>query len=89
MRDAAQVHNNGLDSVTLALDLGLNLFHLVAIERVGVVAANVNSSHVCGWKLSTKKLECKESEQAISRRIEHEPVQSGDFDARMKWQEKA
>lgn len=33
--DTAQVDNDGLDTVTLALNLGLDLLHLVAVELVG------------------------------------------------------
>lgn len=37
MGDAAQIDNDGLDTVTLALNLGLDLLHLVAVELVGDV----------------------------------------------------
>ena len=42
---AAQVDNDGLDAVALAFDLGLDALHLVAVEGVGDIAANVDSSH--------------------------------------------
>jgi len=35
MSDAAQVDNDSLDSVSLALNLGLDLLHLVPIKGVG------------------------------------------------------
>jgi len=34
VRNAAQVHNDGLDSITLALNLGLELLHFVTIKGV-------------------------------------------------------
>ena len=47
--DAAQVDNNGLDAVALAFDLGLETLHLVAIEGVADIAADVDEgSHDCG-----------------------------------------
>lgn len=48
VRDGGQVDDNGLDSVALALNLRLNLLHLVAVEGVGDIAANVNGGHDCG-----------------------------------------
>jgi hypothetical protein len=51
VRDAAQVDNDRLDSVTLAFNLGLNALHLVTVEGVGDIATNVDSSHDCGRKL--------------------------------------
>lgn len=42
---AAQVDNDGLDAVALAFDLGLDALHLVAVEGVGDIAANVDGSH--------------------------------------------
>jgi hypothetical protein len=49
LSDAAQVDNNGLDAVTLAFNLGLEALHLVAIERVADIAADVDEgSHCCG-----------------------------------------
>lgn len=47
MSDAAQVHDDGLDSVTLSLNLGLDALHLVAVEGVGDITTNVDSSHDC------------------------------------------
>lgn len=43
--DARQVDDNGLDSVTLAFNLGLETLHLVAIEGVADIAADVDESH--------------------------------------------
>lgn len=48
MSNAAQVDNNGLDAVTLAFDLGLETLHLVAVEGVGDIAANVDVGHIDG-----------------------------------------
>ena len=48
VRDTGQVDNDGLDAVALAFDLGLDTLHLVAVELVGDIAANVNGSHGCG-----------------------------------------
>ena len=42
---AAQVDNDGLDAVALAFNLRLDFLHLVAVEGVGDIAANVDSSH--------------------------------------------
>jgi hypothetical protein len=49
--NAGQVDDDGLDAVTLALDLGLETLHLVAVEGVGNIAANVNGSHGCGGEV--------------------------------------
>ena len=46
--NAGQVDDDGLDAVALAFDLGLEALHLVAVEGVGDIAANVNGSHGCG-----------------------------------------
>ena len=35
MSNAAEVGNDGLDTVAFALDLGLKALHLVPVERVG------------------------------------------------------
>jgi len=40
-----EVDDNGLDTVALALDLGLELLHLVAVEGIGDIPANVNGGH--------------------------------------------
>ena len=45
--DVAQVHNDSLDAVTLALDLGLQALHLVAVEGIGDIPANVDVGHDC------------------------------------------
>jgi hypothetical protein len=42
---AAQVNDNGLDAVALAFNLGLNALHLVAVEGVRDIAANVDGGH--------------------------------------------
>jgi hypothetical protein len=46
--NAGQVDDDGLDTVALALDLGLQAFHLVAVERVGDVPTDVDGGHDCG-----------------------------------------
>jgi len=43
--DAAQVDNDGLDTVSLTFDLGLQTLHLVTIESIADIAANVDESH--------------------------------------------
>ena len=43
--DTAQVDNDGLDTVSLAFDLGLQTLHLVTIESIADIAANVDESH--------------------------------------------
>jgi hypothetical protein len=48
VRHTGQVDDDGLDAVALAFDLGLEALHLVAVEGVGDIAANVNGSHGCG-----------------------------------------
>lgn len=40
-----QVDDNGLNTVTLALDLSLELLHLVAIEGISDIPANVDGGH--------------------------------------------
>lgn len=46
--NAGQVDDDGLDAVALALDLGLQALHLVAVEGVGDIAADVDGGHGCG-----------------------------------------
>lgn len=46
--DAGKIDDNGLDTVTLALNLGLQTLHLVAIELVADIATNVDERHDCG-----------------------------------------
>ena len=48
LSNTAQVDDDGLDAVALALDLGLQAFHLVAVEGVGDIAADVDVGHDCG-----------------------------------------
>jgi hypothetical protein len=43
--NAAKVDDNGLDTVSLAFNLGLQTLHLVAIEGVADIAADVDESH--------------------------------------------
>jgi hypothetical protein len=45
LSDAAQVDDDGLDTVAFALDLGLQALHLVAVEGVGDIATDVDGSH--------------------------------------------
>lgn len=42
MSNAAKVDDNTLDSVALSFDLGLERLHLVTVERIGDVAADVD-----------------------------------------------
>ena len=46
--NAAEVDDDGFDTVALALNLGLQSLHLVAIEGVLDIAADVDGSHFCG-----------------------------------------
>jgi hypothetical protein len=46
LRNAGQVGDDSLDAVSLALDLGDDALHLVAVEGVGDIAANVDERHV-------------------------------------------
>jgi hypothetical protein len=46
--DAAEVDNDSFDTVALAFNLGLEPLHLVAIERILHIAANIDGSHFCG-----------------------------------------
>ncbi|KAJ6444658.1 polysaccharide deacetylase [Purpureocillium lavendulum] len=46
--DAGQVDDDGLDAVTLALNLGLQTLHLVAIEVVADIATDVDERHFGG-----------------------------------------
>lgn len=43
--DRVQVDNDGLDTVALALDLGLQALHLVTVEGIGDIPTNVDGSH--------------------------------------------
>jgi hypothetical protein len=40
--DTGEVWNDRLDAVTLSFDLALDLLHLVTVERVGHIAADVD-----------------------------------------------
>lgn len=46
--DTAKIDNDGLDTVSLAFDLGLKSLHLVAIEGILHIAANIDGGHGCG-----------------------------------------
>jgi hypothetical protein len=46
--DAAEVDNDCFDTVALAFNLGLEPLHLVSIEGILHIAANVDGSHLCG-----------------------------------------
>lgn len=50
LSDAGQVDDNGLDTVTLAFNLGLDALHLVAVEGIADIATNVDESHDDGCK---------------------------------------
>ena len=43
--DGVQVDNNSLDTVALALNLGLQTLHLITVEGIGDIPANVDGSH--------------------------------------------
>jgi hypothetical protein len=43
--NAAEVDNDGLDTVSFTFDLGLQTLHLVTIESIADIAANVDESH--------------------------------------------
>lgn len=53
--DAAQIDNHGLYSVALSFNLGLDAFHLVAVERVGDIATDVDGSHGCRVSMSFQR----------------------------------
>jgi len=53
---ARQVDNDGLDTVTLALDLGLDPFHLVTIEGIADIAADIDERHVGGLRRDRLKM---------------------------------
>lgn len=65
MCNAAQIDNNRLDTVTFALDLGLEPLHLVAVEGIGNIAANVNGSH--GFRLSAYQRRCSKGSRIACR----------------------
>lgn len=46
--DATEVDNDSLDTVSLAFNLGLEPLHLVSVEGVLDIAANIDVSHGCG-----------------------------------------
>lgn len=46
--NTAQVHNDRLDAITLALNLGLDFLHLIAVEGVADIATYVDGGHICG-----------------------------------------
>jgi hypothetical protein len=43
--NTAQVDDDGLDTVSFTFDLGLQTLHLVTIEGIADIAANVDESH--------------------------------------------
>lgn len=49
MGNTAEVDYDRLNSIALAFDLGLKALHLVAIEGVGDIAADIDGGHDCGW----------------------------------------
>lgn len=49
LSDARQVDNYSLDSISFALNLGLQPLHLVAIEGIAHIATNVDKSHGGGY----------------------------------------
>ena len=51
LSNAVEVDNDSLDAVALAFNLGLEALHLVAIEGVGDIAADIDSSHGCGGEV--------------------------------------
>lgn len=40
------VYNDGFDAIALALYLGLNAWHFIAIEYIGDIAIYINRTHV-------------------------------------------
>jgi hypothetical protein len=56
LSNTAQVDDDGLDAVAFALDLGLQALHLVAVERIGDIAADVDVGHGCGGSEVVEKL---------------------------------
>ena len=46
--NVAQVDDDSLDTVAFALDLGLHTLHLVAVEGIRDIPANVDVGHGCG-----------------------------------------
>ena len=45
LSDGVEVHDNGFDTVAFALNLGLQPLHLVAVERIGNIATDIDGSH--------------------------------------------
>lgn len=45
--NVVQVDDNSLDTIALALNLGLEALHLVTVEGVGDIPTNVDASHIC------------------------------------------
>jgi len=58
LSDAAKVDNDRLDTVSFAFDLGLEPLHLVSVEGVLDIAANVDGSHGCGILMGTLWILC-------------------------------
>ena len=56
--NAGQIDDDSLDAVSFAFNLGLETLHLVAVEGIGDIPANVDGSHDCGscWFLLGKLL---------------------------------
>lgn len=48
MSYTTQIHDDRLDAITLPFNFGLKTLHLVAVERVGDIATNIDGSHDCG-----------------------------------------
>lgn len=43
--DVAQIDNDSLDAIALALNLGLQALHLVAVEGIGDIPADIEVGH--------------------------------------------
>ena len=50
LSNTAQIHDDSLDTVAFAFDLGLKALHLVAVEGIGDILSgrSANSSHFSG-----------------------------------------
>jgi len=70
LADGLEIGNNGLDTVSFAFNLGLDQIHLVPVERIGNITANVDThfGNVAAGRLYGKII-ISRYRQRISRRI--------------------